>query len=531
MPKVVCSVTDKRGLVPFCKFLVEEYQFEIYASGGTYQHLAENGIAVRSVQELSGNPEAFGGRMKTISFPLLSGILFRRDHSDDVKQAQELNIAPIDMVICNLYPFEQVAQRENVTLSDLIENIDIGGPLLLRAAAKNYHWVAVVSDPDDYTVVQEALKKHQGQVPLTLRHHLALKVWSYTSWYDSVIFHCLGNLENKMIPSSFHQWPLGFKKLQELRYGENPHQRAIWFETSEYIKGNRSPIFSVLQGKELSYNNLLDVDAVIRILKDLHVHFPHFYSTVVVKHTIPCGLTCGEDLEGVFLDAWNQDPVSRFGGIIGIKGRVTASIAKCLTEVFVEVVVASDFDADALAIFAQKPNIRLLKISDRLMAEGGVTHEYRTILGGVLWQDSDNKFFSELQSVTVQEFPKKLEPLARFGEIAVKHFKSNALVVVDYIPNGSGFRLVAAGSGQPNRVDVLRLLIGSRLSVVSLSSSALLVSEAFFPFPDIIEEAKKLNINYIVQPGGSRQDSLVIQRANELGLVMAFSQVRHFRHG
>jgi len=523
MPSALVTVSDKADLVPFVKSLVEDFGYTIYSSSGTERLLKEHGIAVTSVQAITHNPEAFGGRMKTISFELGSSLLYRRDNPQDVKEASELGILDINLVICNLYPFEKVVKGHG-SLEEIIENIDIGGPLLLRASAKNYKFVTTVCDPQDYASVLRHLEQGQGILNLGIQIELALKVWQHVAEYDQLISTTL----HARLSNSMHQ---SFYLTQQsaLRYGENPHQKASFFSDNHKNPFGFS-VAKILQGKDLSYNNYLDAEAALKIVSEMVWVLPKVHSVVVVKHGTPCGLASSASLEQAFFYAWETDKVSRFGGILCFSGEVTEKIAKALLEVFTEVVIAPQFSMEALSLLVTKKNLRLIQMALKPKSSGERT--VKSVWGGFLIQQEDEVITSGFESVTTLKFDESDFELSKFGQVCVKYLKSNAIALV--AEQNSTFILAGAGSGQPNRIDSFCALAWPRAQKQFPNlghENLILVSDAFFPFADMIEECHVRGIAKVVQPGGSIQDRAVIERANELKIKMVFTKMRHFRHG
>jgi len=524
MPRALITVSDKSGLAPFVKALVDNWGYTIYSSSGTEAFLKEHGIPVISVRELTKNPEAFGGRMKTISFELGSSLLYRRDDPQDVREALELGIVDINLVVCNLYPFAEVAKKGG-SIEELIENIDIGGPLLLRASAKNYKSVAPVCDPSDYENILSSLKENQGQIHDELRAQLALKTWQHVTEYDQLISVTLHQVLGNKLDLAYY-----LKSQSNLRYGENPHQSGIFYVSSHQAHEGFSRC-EIIQGKELSYNNYLDADAAIRIVSELKWTLPSHESVAVVKHGNPCGLSTSKDLHSAFFTAWESDKISRFGGIICFSGEVSSKIAQALIEVFVDVIIAPSFSSDALKVLSAKKNLRVIRMDLKKKSKTEVM--LRSVFGGFLVQEEDeticDRYEIKTQSQLLNDCPIEL---MQFGEIACKYLKSNAIALVAQV--GQAFALVGGGSGQPNRIDSFCDLAWKRYQAQFPEvppQDIILVSDAFFPFSDIVDECGKRGVKKIIQPGGSIQDPLVINRANELGISMAFTGLRHFRHG
>lgn len=522
--RALISVTDKSNL----QLLVEKLhskKVEIVSTGGTKKFIEDLGIPVTSIEKLTGSPEAFGGRMKSISFPVSSSLLFRRYHETDIMEAKELNIAPIDLVVCNLYPFEKYAGT-NADEDTLIENIDIGGPLMLRASAKNYESVAVLSDVSDY---DSFLTHFEGGTTFQQRRALAVKTFNRIAKYDLMIAEEMTKRFGEDADKNEKSW-LSITPKESLRYGENPHQSANLFK----LKNTTSEISlvdaEVLQGKELSYNNWVDADAAWRVMSDIAHVSGDKCVTAVIKHANPCGLSVSTDLFSSLEEAWNGDSVSSFGGIISFSKMVDEKCAKFLTEKFIEAVIAPDYSAEALKLFSKKKNVRLLKIGNRSKTE----QEFivKSISGGLLMQNEDESFGAseELKLVTKKDMPFETLELVDFGILACKHLKSNGIALVCKMPNGN-FTMAGTGMGQPNRLDSLKMLAKVRAENKGLSmDNMLLVSDAFFPFADSIDVCMEVGIKSIVQPGGSIRDDEVIAACDKYGIAMMMTGRRHFRH-
>ena len=505
--RALISVSDKQGLESLARKL-HQLGVEIISTGGTGALLNQLDIPFIPIEKITGNPEAFGGRMKTISFQVLSALLFRREHKEDSQQASQLGIVPIDLVVCNLYPFARVA-ASGAGEDELIENIDVGGPTMIRAAAKNFQDVLVCTDPADYSQLLQALER--DAIDLNLRRKFALAAFKLSANYEQTIAAKLSALWEDGAESLF----LGEGK--ELRYGENPHQQA-----KIYSFGYGLAAAQPLQGKELSYNNFLDIDAAYRACADLYEHFKALSGAVIVKHLNPCGMALGQE---ALAQAWSGDPVSSFGGIVCTNFEMDAINARFLMQNFVEVVVAPKFSNDAREIFSKKKNLRLLQLDFNERGHNII----RSVTGGLLVQQEDTGLDEDLKTVTQMTFPKELQALARFGILAGKHLRSNAIVLVE--KNNLGMRVVGAGMGNPNRLLSLRQAIDkARENGVEDLSSLLLISDAFFPFADSIELAASSGIRYIVEPGGSIRDQEVISACDKLGVSMCFTGKRHFRH-
>lgn len=519
MPKrALVSVSDKSQLDNLAPFL-KKHNVEVISTGGTADYLKKLGLTITSIQSVTGNPEAFGGRMKSISFQVSSALLYRRNHEQDLKEAKELSINPIDLVICNLYPFKQVAAKENVTTDELIENIDIGGPGMIRAAAKNMQWVTVITDPADYNKLSEALEN--GGTDHKMRTEFALKAFSLTAQYDLAIAMKLSQTFETDFPDAFSH------ETKPLRYGENPHQKAKLFITNNQNSNHSLAEAPILQGKEISYNNYLDSDQAFKCVSELGHELPGLEHCVIVKHGIPCGVASSEDQLKTLQKAWECDSTSAFGGIIAFSSPVKTETAEWLSQNFIEVVIAPDFSAEALTAFAKKKNVRLVKVPLKKPASKEWT--MRSINGGLLWQEEDEKLNLDFKFPTTKDFSSKRSDVIKFGWIVTKYLKSNCLLLADY--RDGAFVTLASGVGQPNRLECLTLLLGPRMKQKNLKvDEAVLFSDAFFPFKDSIEEANNWGIKYIVQPGGSIKDQEVIDACNGFNMAMALTGERHFRH-
>lgn len=515
------STTDKTNLVALAQNLVSK-GVKLISTGGTYKLLTAAGLPVTPVEEITGNPEAFGGRMKSISFQIASGLLYRRGHAEDELEANKLNIPKIDLVVCNLYPFENYTGK-NTKEEALVEEIDIGGPLMIRAAAKNYHGVAVLTDPTQYETFTKHINDHFGTT-FEFRRTLAAEAFDRIARYDAAIAEELGERFNPERTEKF----VALKKVQTLRYGENPHQKSTWYQWNNAKTAGFAEV-KVLQGKELSYNNILDADAAWKSMSDVHGLFTQDYTATVIKHGNPCGLAHGKDALTTLTEAWKGDEVSSFGGIVALSFEVDLKTAEFFEERFVEIVMAPAFTAEAKAFFTKKKNVRLLELPIRNRESQEMT--LRSFHGGVLMQQEDETLaaFETYTTKTKNKFSETQTQLVNFGILACKHLKSNGIALVGE-KNGT-ITLVGAGMGQPNRLDSLHLLASHRAKKKEANfSSLILISDAFFPFADSIEAANEYGIKYIVQPGGSIRDNEVIQKADECGMAMIFTGERHFRH-
>ena len=519
--RALISVFDKSGIVEFAKRLAA-LQIEILSTGGTSKLLREAGVPVRDVAEFTGWPEMLGGRVKTLHPKVHGGLLYRRKHPDDQKQAAEHGIAPIDLVVVNLYPFEATAAKQGLAAEELIENIDIGGPTMLRSAAKNFESVTVVTDPDDYTRVAEELEAAR-ETSLATRLDLARKVFATTSRYDGLITTELERLstaegrlelgEKPLLPQRVH---VALQKKDSLRYGENPHQAAAL-----YVPAASAPTglaaAKQLQGKELSYNNYVDLEAA----RSLAAEFSQ-PAAIIVKHNNPCGTAERETLLDAYLKALACDPVSAFGGVMAFNRVVDAATAEEIAKLFAECIAAPGFDERARSIFAAKKNLRLLELPpDGLELDHEL--QLKRILGGMLVQQPDLGEIKDDQLRTVTKrapTPAEMQTM-RFAWKVCKHVKSNAIV---FAKDGA---TLGVGAGQMSRVDSVKLAV---MKAQSSLAGSVVASDAFFPFPDGVEEAAKAGAVAVIQPGGSVRDNEVIAAADRLGMAMVFTGIRHFLH-
>ncbi len=508
--RALISLSDKTGAVDFARELAAA-GIEIVSTSGTYKLLKDTGLPVRPLETLTGFPEMLDGRVKTLHPMVHGGILFKREDAAHTEAVLKFGIEPIDMVVVNLYPFEETAKKAAAWSEELIENIDIGGVALLRAAAKNYKSVAVISSPADYAPVLAALKEHSGALPIELLKELAVKAFRHTGAYDTAICKELAG------PAAGGKFPArletGLNKIYDLRYGENPHQAGAL-----YSRGEKLP-FTQLQGKELSFNNILDAygsyQTVINFKKP---------AAVIFKHVTPSGCGAGDDIMQAFERAWNGDPLSAFGGIIALNRPLDGKIAGFLAKKFVEVICAPAFDAAALEIFAKKTNLRLL----RWDAAIGANLLFRSVGGEVLVCDDDTGLLGDKWEVPTRRKPSEEEEEAlRFAWTAAKYVRSNAIVLADE------HQTVGIGAGQMSRVDSV-FMAGHKYAAFLKDNprprTMVMASDAFFPFPDALEEGVKLGATAIIQPGGSVKDKEVIAAADALGVAMVLTGMRHFRH-
>jgi phosphoribosylaminoimidazolecarboxamide formyltransferase / IMP cyclohydrolase len=519
--RALLSVFDKTGIVDFARRLAA-LKIEILSTGGTAKLLREQNIPVKDVSDFTSWPEMLGGRVKTLHPKVHGGLLYRRNHADDEKQAREHGIAPIDLVAVNLYPFEATAAKGYLPPEELIENIDIGGPTMLRSAAKNFESVTVISDPEDYERVAAALEAKQ-ETPLSLRIELARKVFAATSRYDGLITTELerlseqsGHLEIAPRAPLPERVNLSLRRKQELRYGENPHQAAaLYIPAGRPIEGLAAA--KQLQGKELSYNNYVDLEAARSLVAEFERP-----AAVIIKHNNPCGAAQQPTLVEAYLKAFACDPVSAFGGVLAFNHIVDAVTAEEVSKLFAECIVAPGFADRAQEIFAAKKNLRLLQLT-----QGGLNHDkelqLKRILGGVLVQQPDLGTLKgvELKVVTKREPTETEMADLRFAWKVCKHVKSNSIV---FAKEGA---TMGVGAGQMSRVDSVKIAVMKAQK--SLHGTAV-ASDAFFPFPDGVEEAAKAGATSVIQPGGSVKDPEVIAAADRLGMAMVFTSMRHFLH-
>jgi len=530
---VLISVSDKTGIVEFARSL-EELGWNILSTGGTAAALKEQNIAVTPVEAYTGSAEMLDGRVKTLH-PLVHGaILGIRDNATHQQQMQQHGITPIDMVVVNLYPFEKTVAKKDVTIEEAVENIDIGGPSMVRSAAKNHRFVTIVVDPSDYASVVAQLTEN-ADTDLNFRKALAVKAFSHTAAYDSAI--------EQFFAEKYLQQQRNCIRLtnaQPLRYGENPHQRAVFYPDSSITEPSVVQA-KQLHGKELSYNNIVDGDAALETVKDLR----NYVAAAVIKHTNPCGLATGKTIAEALEQAWSGDTVSAFGSVIAVTRTVDLAAAEVLAGRFVEMLIAPDFTEEALEYLQKKSKaIRLLATGD-LNRANDQKQLIRHVTGGYLVQDRDELLYADWQCVTKKQFSTEDRDLAKFAWIAAKHVKSNAIILAQQYATGQ-FKVMGMGAGQPNRIDSLRKLAATKASeniqmqqnssaltqrhINDIFSEMVLASDAFFPFADSIEAASALGISKIVQPGGSVRDSEVIEKCDELGVSMVFTSTRHFRH-
>ncbi|MEI8341866.1 MAG: bifunctional phosphoribosylaminoimidazolecarboxamide formyltransferase/IMP cyclohydrolase [Verrucomicrobiota bacterium] len=509
--RALISVSDKTGLIEFAREL-SKMGVEIISTGGTASLLKKEGIPSIEISKFTGSPEIMDGRVKTLHPKVHGGLLYLRDNPDHLKQAKENSIEPIDLVVVNLYPFEATVAKPDVTLEEAIENIDIGGPSMLRSAAKNYRSVTVIVDPADYKDVLENLSANDGATTLKMRERLAIKVFVTTSKYDGAI----ANFFNKEQETTC-SFSISLPCAARLRYGENPHQHATLY-------GDFDDHFQKLHGKELSFNNILDISAASHLIDE----FPE-PTVAILKHTNPCGVGSDADLKLAWDKAFATDKQAPFGGIIICNRPLTEELARAISEIFSEVIIAPEFEADARVLLQKKKNLRLMRRLSDPKTPGESDLDIRSVIGGLLVQDRDLRNPKELEElekkVVTSRPPTQTEMKAMlFGWRVVKHVKSNAIVYA------SKDRTLGVGAGQMSRVDASRIaILKAKDAGLSLIGSAV-ASDAFFPFADGLIAAADAGATAAIQPGGSMRDAEVIAAANERKIAMTFTGVRHFKH-
>jgi phosphoribosylaminoimidazolecarboxamide formyltransferase/IMP cyclohydrolase len=513
--RALLSVSDKAGIVDFARGLTE-LGVEIVSTGGTARALGEAGIAVRSIEDFTGFPEIMDGRVKTLHPRLYAGLLARRDDVEHLRAAAEQGIEPVDLVCVNLYPFEATLARGDASVEDIIENIDIGGPTMIRAAAKNHLFAAVVVDPADYERVLGELRESQGHLSPSTREHLAASAFATTARYDASISTWFSMRTHEGFPP---HWRDAYEKVSDLRYGENPHQRAAFYarvgSPTHLLEGVKQ-----LHGKELSFNNLLDLNSARELVEDFITP-----ACVIVKHNNPCGCATGESVLDAYQRAFACDPMSAYGGVIALNRRVDAACAQALSGQFIEVLLAPGFDEDALAVLAEKKNVRLLELPKWPAPSPEV--EGKPVIGGQLVQTRD----------LVSETREQMKVLGRaspseeqwqdmlFAWRVCRHVRSNAIVIA------RAGATIGIGAGQMSRVDAVRIAVEkAQAAQPELVQGSVLASDAFFPFPDGPELAIAAGVAAIIQPGGSVRDEEVVAAADQAGAAMVATGVRHFRH-
>jgi phosphoribosylaminoimidazolecarboxamide formyltransferase/IMP cyclohydrolase len=505
--RALISVSDKTGIVPFARRL-SEMGIEIVSTGGTANLLQKESVPHIQIEKFTGFPEILSGRVKTLHPKVHGGLLFLRDNPDHQHQAAENQIEPIDLVVVNLYPFESTIAKPEVKMDEAIEQIDIGGPSMLRSAAKNYRSVTVVTDPGDYSAVLEEIEHHHGETNLATRERLAIKVFLTTSKYDQAIANFLSREQ-----SSSGSFTLSLPLEMRLRYGENPHQSASLY-------GHFQDYFQKLHGKELSYNNILDIHGAAGLIREFQEP-----TVAILKHTNPCGVGSDPDLREAWLKAFATDKQAPFGGIIVCNRSLTESLARAISEIFSEVIIAPEFEPEARALLQKKKNLRLMKMLTG-QEERKADPDVRSVIGGLLVQERDEAELTDPERQVVSARPPTADEMKAmlFGWRVVKHVKSNAIVYA------SRDRTLGIGAGQMARVDSSRIAIWKAAEAgLSLKGSAV-CSDAFFPFADGLIAASEAGATAAIQPGGSVRDPEVIAAANERQMTMVFTGVRHFKH-
>ena len=503
--RALISVSDKTNIVEFAKGL-EKHGFEVISTGGTYTHLKNNGVSCISIEDVTHFPEILEGRVKTLHPKIHGGLLSKRGNELHNKHVAENNIEYIDLVCVNLYPFEATVKKEGVSEEEIIENIDIGGPSMLRSAAKNFNDVAVVTDINDYAKILEELE--QGGISYETRRALAIKVFNTTASYDAAIANYFNKKDN-LVPEKL---TLSYKLQDSLRYGENPHQKAY-----HYVQDNNESYALQnavqLHGKEMSYNNIQDASAALDILSEFDET-----TCVAVKHMNPCGVATGSSVFEAYSRAYEADPVSIFGGIVAVNGKVDKETAEKMHSIFLEIILATDYDEEALEILTKKKNLRIYKLSEK---NNNHEQQIKSVRGGILVQDFNDKLADEYESVTEKKVDESQQKDIEFGLKVVKHVKSNAIVVV------KDGQTLGIGAGQMNRVGSCKIALEQ---AGEKARGAVLASDAFFPMRDSADIAADYGIAAIVQPGGSIRDQESIDACNEKGVAMVFSKIRHFKH-
>lgn len=510
--RALLSVSDKSGIVEFAQELVK-LGVKIISTGGTHKKLAGSGVDVIGISDVTGFPECLDGRVKTLHPAVHGGILAMRDKPEHMKQLEDLKIETIDIVAINLYPFKETILKPDVTLADAIENIDIGGPTMLRSAAKNHRDVVVICDPADYETVIAEMKEN-GSVSQDTKYRLALKVFQHTAAYDAMISDYLRKQIGEELPGNL---TLTFEKVQELRYGENPHQKASYYREIQPEAGSLVNA-KQLHGKELSFNNINDTNGALAALKEFTDP-----TVVAVKHANPCGVGTGEDIFTAYKRAYDCDPTSIFGGIVAANRPIDKATAAEINKIFIEIVIAPDFTQEALDILEQKKNIRLLKLADIEKKAPAGQIDIKKVSGGLLVQNTDDLLFDEAElKVVTDKAPTDAEMQdLKLAMKVVKHIKSNGIVLA------KDQATIGIGPGQVNRIWAVE---NSIRQANTSTEGAVLASDAFFPFDDCVTAAAAAGITAIIQPGGSMRDQESIDKANELGIAMVFCGVRHFKH-
>lgn len=515
--RALISVSDKTGIVEFAKEL-ESLGINIISTGGTYKKLNDEGLKVKEVSEVTKFPECLDGRVKTLHPSIHAGLLAMRNNKEHMDTLNELNIETIDIVIVNLYPFKSTMLKNGVSREEVVENIDIGGPTMLRSAAKNYQDVIVVVDPTDYEIVLKELK--EGSVSLDTRFYLMQKVFMHTSNYDTMIADYLRKERNDhTLPDTL---TLTYEKVQDMRYGENPHQKAAFYREIRNTEGTLADAIQ-LHGKELSFNNINDTNGALELLKEFEEP-----TVVACKHGNPCGVGSSDTVYEAWSKAYLADKTSIFGGIVVLNREVTLDVAKEMSEIFIEVVVAPSYEEEALALLTKKKNIRLLKLDNISTQQDKNAYDIKKINGGVIVQTIDSILFEEekLEVVTNRKPTEKEMDDLIFAFRVVKYVKSNGIALA------KNKQSIGIGPGQVNRIWSTKQSIEHSIELIGdgIANGAVLASDAFFPFYDCVEAAHAAGIRAIIQPGGSVNDKDSIEKCNEYGITMVFTGVRHFKH-
>ncbi len=507
--RALLSVSDKKGLVPLARAL-HNHGIELISTGGTARRIREEGLPVRDVSELTGFPECLDGRVKTLHPHIHGGLLARTSHRPDLEELKKLDIEPIELVVVNLYPFKETVAKQETTPAIATENIDIGGPTMIRAAAKNFAHVCVLTSPAQYDSFIEEMER-EGTIRFGLRRELARRAFNHTADYDAHIADYFNGLSEDESP---FQLNISLPKSQELRYGENPHQKAA-------VYGNQNEYIDCFHGKQLSYNNFLDVDAALNLIRDFDGAEP---ACAIFKHTVPCGVATGKTLKKAWQKAFSTDTLSPFGGIVVVNHPLDPDTARAIDEIFIEIIIAPSFEEDARKLLVEKKNRRLIRMKKREAGRGN--WEFRSIFGGALSQQANihTAGRDDFKVVTEREPSEKEMQDLLFAWKVVKHVKSNAIV---YARDG---QTIGIGTGQTSRVESSETAIAkAKQEGLTLEGSAI-ASDAFFPFADGVEAAAEAGATTVIQPGGSIRDDEVIKAADRLGLSMVFTGERHFRH-
>ena len=514
--RALISVSDKTGIVEFAKELAD-LDIEIISTGVTYKKLKDEGINAIEISELTGFPECLDGRVKTLHPKVHAGILAMRSKDEHMKQLKDLGVDTIDFVVVNLYPFKQTILKEGVTRAECVENIDIGGPTMLRSAAKNYQDVTVITDPNDYDIVLNELKSN-GQVSVDTKFYLMNKVFEHTANYDAMICNYLKHERNdESFPNDL---TLTYEKVQEMRYGENPHQKAALYKEIGKCEGSLT-IATKLNGKELSFNNINDTNGALELLKEFEEP-----TVVACKHGNPCGVGSGKDIYEAWKKAFAADKTSIFGGIVTVNREVSLKMAEEMKEIFLEVIVAPSFEKEALELLKTKKNLRLLELPSISVRQPEGSYDIKKINGGIIVQTIDSKLLDDYEVVTNRKpTDKELEDML-FGLKVVKFAKSNGIVLA------KDKQTIGIGPGQVNRIWAVKQCVEHSKELIGegVTDGAVLASDAFFPFDDCVKAAHEAGITAIIQPGGSVRDQDSIDKCNEYGIAMIFTHVRHFKH-